>query len=363
MKPSLIIFFLFYCAAAFGQISESEKIDLSAAKAYINVASQIQSGASADSIKWSQLFNTLPCQMMIQGGAMDTTTFKSDMLEVYNSSNLENSSLQNERLSYHYQYKTMLPALENYILRLNSTDVVDSIKKLLYPFLPQRLQSVELFPKLFYLFYGSPDATGMGGLVLNDLLLSYKIDSYKFGILTSHEAIHAIVSVAFQKKLIENINYSSPEFNLFYFLENISEEGIADLIDKPILEQKNSPVYESVNELRKNDTILSIMYIKRMDSLFTISNTSDSLLNKYSSFNDLANQFGKNGGHIPGRFMGLVIKEGGTLNAQIQSIENPIAFFLNYNQAANKLKKKKYPLFSDASIAYLKKLENKMMKE
>ena len=108
MKSSLIIFLLFYCAAVFGQISESEKIDLSAAKAYINVATQIQSGVSADSIKWSQLFNSLPCQMMIQGGAMDTTTFKSDMLKVYNSRNLENGSLQNERLSYHYEYKKML---------------------------------------------------------------------------------------------------------------------------------------------------------------------------------------------------------------------------------------------------------------
>ena len=363
MKSLLIIFLLFYCAATFGQISASEKIDLSAAKAYINVATQIQSGVSADSIKWSQLFNSLPCQMMIQGGAMDTTTFKSDMLEVYNSRNLEDSSLQNERLSYHYEYKKMLPALERYIMRLNSTDVVDSIKKILYPFLPKRLQSTELFPKLFYLYYGTPDASGMGGLVLNDLLLSYKIDSYKLGLLTSHEAIHAIVSVAFQKKLIDNINYNSPEFNLLYLMENISEEGVADLIDKTILAQKNSPVYETVNELRKNDTILSIMYIKRIDSLFTVSNTSDSLLNKYSSFNHFANQFGKNGGHIPGRFMGLVIKEGGTLDAQIQSIENPIAFFLNYNQAANKLKKKKYPLLSDASIAYLKKLENKMMKE
>jgi hypothetical protein len=61
--------------------------------------------------------------------------------------------------------------------------------------------------------------------------------------------------------------------------------------------------------------------------------------------------------------MGLVIKEGGTLNAQIQPIEDPTAFFINYNQAANKLDKKNYPLFSNASIAYLKKLKNKMTTE
>lgn len=363
MKFYFIIFLIFYNEVCFGQTSASERIDLSSARAYIDVAIQIESGDSVNAIKWSQLFTTPACQMMIQGGAIDTSTFKSDMLKVYNPGYVEDSSLQDERLSYHYEYKKMLPALERYINKLNSVDVVDSVKKLLYPFLPKRLQTTELFPKFFYLFYGSPDATGMDGFVLNDLLLSYKIDNYKFGLLTSHEAFHAVVSIAFQPKIAGNINNNSPEFNLFSFMENISEEGIADLIDKPILEQKNSPVYETVNTLFKNDTILSIMYIKRIDSLLTISNTSDSLLNKYPSFAVLANQFGKNGGHIPGRFMGLVIKEGGTLNAQIQSIENPIAFFLNYHQAANKLKEKKYPLFSDASIAYLKKLQNKMIKE
>lgn len=86
-------------------------------------------------------------------------------------------------------------------------------------------------------------------------------------------------------------------------------------------------------------------------------------INAYSSFSDFANQFGKNGGHIPGRFMGLVIQEDGTLNTQIQSIENPIAFFINYNKAARILQKKNYPVLSDASISYLRKLEIKMLKE
>ena len=357
------LFVTFFYTTTYGQKINSEKVNTSAAQAYINIATKIQSGDSANSIKWSKLFSTLPYQMMIQGGAIDTTTFKSDMLTVFSPSYLENNSLQNERQFYHYEYKKILSVLEGYVKRLDSTDVVDSVKKLLYPFLPQRLQLTELFPKLFYLYYGTPDATGMSGLVLNDLLLSYKIDNYKFGALTSHEAFHAIVSVAFQQKLKENINSNSLEFNLLYFMENISEEGIADLIDKTILGQKNSPVYETVNKLRNNDSTLSIVYIKRIDSLLTITNTSDSLLNKYSSFAALSNHFGKNGGHIPGRFMALVIKEGRVLNAKIQSVEDPIAFFLNYNQAVIKLKKKKYPVFSDASVSYLKKLKNKMLKK
>ena len=222
MKCFFINILLFYCAVAFGQTSIIKKTDFSSAQEYINVAIQIQSGDSSDLIKWSKLFATPACQMMISVGAMDTTTFKSDMLKVYNPAYVENSSLQNESQLYHYQYKKILPELESYLRRLNSTNVVDSVKKLLYPFLPQRLQSIESFPQLFYLFLGHSDATGISGLVLNDLLLSYNIDRYKFGLLTSHEALHAIVSTSFEQRLDKTVNTSSPEFMLFYFIENIS---------------------------------------------------------------------------------------------------------------------------------------------
>ena len=363
MKFTFIFFLLFYYAAVFGQTSLSPKIDVSGAEAYINIATEIESGVAPDLINWSQLFTAPGYQFLVRNGGVDTTVLKSDMLKVYHPGYVENTSLQNKGSSYHYDYKKVLLELARYIKRLKSIDVVDSVKNLLYPFLPQRLQTPGLFPQLYYLYYGQPDATNIYGMVFNDLLLSYKIDGYKAGLVTSHEAIHAIVSIAFAQRLAKNVDQNSPEFNLLSFMENISEEGIADLIDKQILQQKNSPVYETVNELRKNDTLLSIRYIKSLDSLFTISNTTDSLLNKYNNFSGFANQFGKNGAHIPGRFMGLVIKEGGKLNAQIQSIEDPVAFFLNYNEAAKKLEKKKYPLFSDASIAYLEKLKNKMMKE
>lgn len=361
MKCILIFFMCFY-TAAYGQAIPSETVNTSAAHAYIKISKQIHSGVAVNSMQWSQLFGTLPYQMMIQGGVVDTIAFKADMLSVFSPTSIGNNPSQSGRKSYHNEYKENLHALEQYVIRLARADVVDSVKKLLYPFLPQRLQLANLFPKLFYLYYGSPDATGNSGLVLNDLLLSYKIDKYKFGALASHEAFHAIVSVAFQQKLKESIDYNSPEFTLLYLMENVSEEGIADLIDKPILGQKGSPVYNTVKYLRNNDTALSIMYLQRIDSLLTLVSASDSLLGSYT-FQRLSDQFGKNGGHIPGRFMGLVIKEGGLLDDQIQSVEDPVSFYLNYNRAAIKLTGKKYPVLSDASIGYLRKLRKRLLKE
>lgn len=362
MKFIFLSLTCFY-TAIYGQTNSSEIVNVSAAQAYIKIAKQLQSGDSENSIQWSELFGTQPCQMMIQGGVVDTMAFKADMSAVFRSNPTGNKPLQSERQFYHNEYRKSLHALEQYIMRLAKADVVDSVKETLYPFLPKRLQSANLFPKLFYLYYGSADATGNSGLVLNDLLLSYKIDNYKFGVLVSHEAFHAIVSVAFQQKLKANINYDSPEFNLLYFMEIISEEGMADLIDKPILGQKGSPVYAIVEKLRNNDTILSMTYLQRLDSLLTQTNASGSILSKYASFQSLSGQFGQNGGHIPGRFMRLVIKEGKLLDNQIQSIEDPVSFFLNYNHAAITLKEKKYPIFSEASVDYLKKLKHNLLKE
>ncbi|MET3878864.1 DUF5700 domain-containing putative Zn-dependent protease [Chitinophaga sp. OAE865] len=362
MKFIFLSLTCFYTAVC-GQTNSSKIVDVSAAQAYIKIAKQLESGDSEKTIQWAQLFDTKPCQMMIRGGVVDTVAFKADMSAVYRSNPAENKSLQRGRQFYHNEYRENLHALEQYIIQLATADVVDSVRQTLYPLLPERLQSADLFPKLFYLYYGSADATGNSGLVLNDLLLSYKIDNYKFGVLASHEAFHAIVSVAFQQKLKANINYDSPEFNLLYLMEMISEEGVADLIDKPILGQKGSPVYATVEKLRNNDTILSITCLQRLDSLLTQANASGAILNNYASFQSLSSQFGQNGGHIPGRFMGLVIKEGKRLDNQIQSIEDPVSFFLNYNHAAITLKQKKYPVFSEASVDYLKKLKRNLLKE
>lgn len=356
------VFFTCFYSTVYGQTITSEIVNTTAAQAYIKIAGKLQSGEGINSIQWSRLFGTLPYQMMIQGHAIDTTAFKADMFSVFSPASAGNDSSKNRHSSYHNEYKQNLPALEQYITRLAKADVADSVKKLLYPFLPERLQSPDLFPKLFYLYYGTADATGNSGLVLNDLLFSYKIDSYRFGLLTSHEALHAIVSVAFQQKLKEYIDYNSPAFNLLYLMEIISEEGMADLIDKPILGQINSPVYETVEKLRNNDTALSIMFLRRIDSLLTLAAASDTLLGKYS-FQSLSNQFGRNGGHIPGRFMGLVISEAKLLDTQIESIEDPVSFFLNYHRAAMTLSRKKYPVFSNAAVDYLKKLKHDLLKE
>jgi hypothetical protein len=364
MKYPLLFGFLIITSPGFSQKQTDNRINISAAKAYFNITKKLQAGTDSKLIDWNQLFNTQPYQMMIGGGGIDTAILKSEMTNVFAANNTiiqDHSWTEGE--NYHKLYKANQSKLEEYIKILQEKSLVDSIKHLLYRFLPQSLQNDTKFPTLFYLNYGTADATGSNGLVFNDLLQSYKIDNYKFGLLAAHEGFHAIVSSAFMQRIKKNIDYNLPSVNLLFFLENISEEGIADLIDKPLLLQKRSPVYEQLVKLTSNDAIKSKKYIKKIDSLLMSSYTSESVLEKFKSFSDLANNYGENGGHIPGRFMGMTIKKAGLLDKQIPEIENPISFFILYNKAASKLKQDNYPVFHKESIDYLIRLQHALIEK
>jgi hypothetical protein len=347
---------------SFGQTMRNEKVNTSGAEAYFSIASAIAKRTNENTIPWQLLFQALPYQMMISGNALDTAALKSNMQRVFSPASTQAATSFSSKENYHKSYKDNQDQLESYIKRLHDLNVVDSVKALLKPFLPLRLQSDKLFPILFYLNYGSADATGFGGVVFNDLLHSYRIDQYKFGLLAAHEAFHSIVSVAFQQKLKSDIDYSASDFNLLYFLQNVAEEGIADLIDKPLLLQTNSPLYREVKQLTAGDESLSITLIKRLDSVLTLANGSDQVLRQYSDFAAMANTLGKNGGHVPGRFMGIAIKKAGLLQTHIDAVEDPISFLLTYNKAAKK-NGSKYPSFSNMSVQYLQKLKSKYWQE
>ena len=359
----ITITFIFFNQLAFGQLNEVNKVNTSSAEQYIKIAELIQADIEPQNSDWLALFNTTVYQMLIAGNAIDTSELKSVMKKIFKPSIPQIAFKDLSQLeAYHHSYLTNQAQLKSYIYFLKSNNTVDSVKSLLYRYLPKQYQRDEFFPILLYCNYGTAEATGIGGIVINDLLLSYKIDTYKFGLLAAHEAFHSIVSVGFQQTLKKDIDFNTPEFNLLYFLQNISEEGIADLIDKPLLLQNNSPVYNETKKLVENDESLSINYIIKIDSLLKSAISNVNSLNEYKNFTQLANMYGQNGGHIPGRFMGLIIKDGGMLEQHISLVQNPISFFLSYNNAA-KLQAGKYPVFSQESETYLLNLQEKYLKK
>ena len=355
--PLLLTFCLQFSLAS-AQVRHPEKVNTTAAEAYFTIASALAKNGDINTAPWPRLFQTAPYQMMIAGNAVDTVALKVAMQRIFSSVPTESATPLSAQESYHQAHKERQTQLQAYIRALHENHVADSVKALLYPFLPQRLQGEALFPTLFYLPYGSAEATGFGGVVLNDLLHAYTIDTYKFGLLAAHEAFHSIVSSAFGQKLKPTSDYSATDFNLLYFLQNVSEEGIADLIDKPLLLQKDSPLYSELLQLTADEEAISISLIKKLDDVLTRASRSEEVLLSYNGFAALANAFGKNGGHIPGRIMGRVIQQAGLLPRHIDAVENPVSFVVTYNAAAQKIGQP-YPIFSKESVEFLQRIKSK----
>ena len=363
LKQLFLLFVLFLkVICSYGQGAPQDKLNTLGAEVYLKIASELMTVRKDSPHQWQSLFQTPIYQMLIAGQAVDTNTLKQEMLHVFASTTATSNTTFSVNEKYHEAYKSQINELERYIRLLHTSNIKDSVKVLLHPYLPVRLQSEDLFPTLFYLNYGRAEATGLGGIVINDLLLSYRIDRYKFGLLAAHEAFHSIVSVAFQQKLKKDIDYNAADFNLLYFLQNVSEEGIADLIDKPLLLRDNSPLFQELKQMTENDEEFSLTFIRRLDSVLAIISVSEQFPSQYRSFADFATSFGKNGGHIPGRFMGKIIKNAGMLGAHLETIEDPISFILTYNQAVGK-SKQKYPAFSRESVVYLQKLRARYWQE
>jgi hypothetical protein len=197
----------FFTTLASAQNLQNEKINTASAEFYFKIARSLQLGKHPSSLEWNELFKTPAYEMLILGEAIDTTVLKSEMQKVFSSNGGTAAKELSPRELYHKEYKDSQEKLEKYIRLLNTSSIVDSIKLLLYPFLPQRLQTDENFPTLFYINYSSPEAIGYGGVVMNDLLHAYRIDSYKVGLLSAHESFHAIVSRSFIQHLKKASNY------------------------------------------------------------------------------------------------------------------------------------------------------------
>lgn len=337
--------------------SSDRSLDFSAVEAYFMLTDKMKQNIEPTDKEWHMFFEAPINSIMIYVGALDTTKFKNDLRNTYLTPDTPLEQIDDKALQHHYKYKSHEKDLREHIHFLKSSNVLDSIQKYLSPYLPARLCLKENIPRQHYIFYGSEDATGGSDMVINDLLLSYKIDNYRLGLLSAHEAFHSIVSKSFADMILNQSNENNSNIDLLYFLSNISQEGVADLIDKPLLVKTQSPLKKETELLFEDEVILTAKYIRKLDSL--LKNTEGNFTHNFSS---LFQNFSKNGGHIPGRVMGITINNCGMLPALLPRIEDPILFMELYNKAVQNCELA-LPCFSRESLTYLDKLKQRYLKK
>lgn len=349
-----IVILFFVNLSSFAQKNKIENktdqsIDITAARLYFQIADTLMTDKQPSADLWNSFFNTQINKLLISGQRLDSSIFKREMSRVYNPSN-SFTAAKNETELYHLEYKRLLPELKQHLANLQSMSITQKVKNYLYPYLPTAFRNAAFLPKQYYIFYGSEDATGLNGIVINDLLLSYKLDRYLPGVLSAHEAYHAINNKEFNHKISKSINWADTRAQVFMFINLLAEEGIADQIDKKHIFNSESPVKTNWEDINDNYENNSKVLIKRMDSLFT-KLQRDSMLTIPQ--NDFFSLYGKFGGHWPGRFMGETITKNGMTKELFSNFKDPFHFMLIYNAAAKK-DPSKPPCFSEDALKYLR---------
>lgn len=356
-----MIFFGYFSSSvlSYAQLSTNysdEFLDFSAVESYFLLGEKIEQNIEPTTEEWKRYFEAPINALMFSAGALDSTEFRSQLRRAYADPNISSKHIDVKGLQHHYKYKAHNEDLRRHIHFLKSSPVLDSIYIYLNPYLPKRLSRKEDIPRQYYVFYGSEDATGGIDMVINDLLLSYKVDNYRLGLLSAHESFHSIVTNAFANMLLTPDVESNANLDLLYFLSTISQEGIADLIDKPLLVRPGSPLKKETELMLEEELESATKYISKLDSILNITEGDFP-----HPFSVLFGNYCKNGGHIPGRLMGKAIEDCGLMQDLVPQIEDPILFIELYNKAVISCRLD-LPRFSDKSIKYFVRLRQRYLK-
>lgn len=331
---SITVALLLFPGPIFAQSDHYKTADVSAVEKYFNLARILKGNQEPPAKNWTDLFHSPAHYAYAMNGSMDTAGFKDDMRLIYMPS--LNKSLDTAKLSeaqrYHLQYQRNEKLIRFVMKAVQRKEHQAQIKAQLFPFLPERLQVDSLFPQQFYKFTGYEDATGGPGYVLNDMLLAARLYKVSPGILSAHEAFHSIILASQKQRAPKNADYNDANFHIFMFLSLLAQEGIADMIDKPFLLSTASPFYHTWGPQYQDEERIAPVFIAKLDSMLTASWKEKHSL---STIQDLLNSglYSKLGGHIPGRYMGMVIRKHGLLPDLIQHADDPMAFIRLYQQA------------------------------
>jgi hypothetical protein len=177
----------------------------------------------------------------------------------------------------------------------------------------------------------------------------YEYDKYRKGALAGHELHHQIRK---DRGLVRRV--SSADSAVFSAVDEINNEGCADLIDKMALLENPGKIFRGASTVHRlmdgaDRTILQLDSCFGLNALGTASYVTDGQFQRILNYSS---------GHRPGLYMVDVIRRNGLEKRLIAHCDNPFAFFYLYNKAAAQ-DPAKPPVFSAGTLGYLRELERR----
>ncbi len=361
MKPfALTLAFLIIVASAFAQpIAGAPKgrVDTRGLVEYIRIAEQLQNSKKVSDKEWKSLFATPLFYLAINKAKFATADEIKKNITLAYAPGKKLTEKEKASIAYHLKYKAKLPQLKAYANGIKDEPYRKALQKFLYPFIPARLQHDSLIPPVVITWYPTLEANGLEDMILQDALGTYYADSIATGVLTAHEAVHSLFTAALKRRLKIQLAETDMRYSAVLLLAGIAQEGLADLIDKDILNVQGTPLYDMQQGFMQAQTAAFRSTVMGLDSVLRAVASGKEPGNA-GAVRTAVMQYA---GHIPGREMAKAIRKAGLLQQVIDETENPFPFFYAYNQAVAKLKSG-YPLLSPTAIAVLKGLEEQLIK-
>lgn len=215
-----------------------------------------------------------------------------------------------------------------------------------YEYLPARNHTKVADLNIYYGALGN-DATSQDEGLFYSLRAVRDANEAGAGILEGHEMHHKL-------RTGKDFGHIAPDDEgLMEIMFSIQNEGLADLIDKSVT--MNMP--GDPHGIREWALDPAPAFIHRMDSTIQARALGGAPATG-RFYRRLSN--GSNG-HVPGFFMSGTIQKNGYTRQLIEKADDPFTFFYLYQKAARK-DKTHPPRFSDASMRYIKALEQKYTK-
>ena len=240
-------------------------------------------------------------------------------------------------------------ALREYTGEIISEKYVASCTALAKKYLPLRTNP---FPKDLTIYINAMtfDAAVQSPDMYFGLSIIYEFDRFQKGAIAAHEFHHQLrVNRRLQREV------SIADSTSLSIINQVNNEGTADLIDKTIAVNNRKDLYDA-------DGLLGWLFddaekvIRELDSSFLINAKNGS---NHLSYRDFRKITLYSSGHIPGFYMANIIVRNGGKQQLILHSDNPFNLFYLYNNAAKK--DKTHPaLFSEACMAYLGQLEKRV---
>jgi hypothetical protein len=217
-----------------------------------------------------------------------------------------------------------------------------------YEYLPARNHTRVANLKLGYVAI-SNDATSQQEGIYFSLRAARDYGRIKPGILEAHEMHH-------QLRTGKDFGTIAPvDEGVLWALKSAQNEGLADLTDKRVLVEQSADSTEIRDWLLKPGPGV----VHKIDSTLQVlaAGGPAAPLKFYRRLTNGSN------GHLPGFFMAYTIVRNGLTKPLLDHADDPLAFALLYQKAAQKDKYHQHPpAFAESSVRYLRQLARKYAK-